>query len=125
VAAEVEWKAQDAICLDLAKSDFVIELGVAKLVHLRMERLDFARRHAVPSDVVQRSDGPRVRGLHLRDALDHRRHLMAEQSEVGSAGRDRLERFQARFNTAQAGVDTSKAGLEVGLDVAEATVDRT
>jgi hypothetical protein len=53
----------------LAKSDLVIELGVTKLLHLRMKRFDFTRRDAFSHNIVQRSDGTRVRGLELRDPL--------------------------------------------------------
>jgi hypothetical protein len=114
--------------LDLAKSDLVIEFGVTKVIHLRMKRFDFARRDAVSSDIVQHGDGPIVRGLELRDALDHRRHLMAEQSEVGGEGRYGLEGFQACFDPAQACFDASDVGFygaDAYFDAAEAAVDRT
>jgi hypothetical protein len=106
----------------------MVEFGITKFVHFRMKRFDLPRRDTFPRNVVQRGDGSSVRGLESGDALDERRHLMTEQSQVGRAGGNRLERFHARFDPAQARLDAADVGLdaaEARFDAAEAAVDRT
>src|SRR5271163_3509779 len=99
----------------------MIEFGVSKFLHFGMKRFDLARRDALPRNVVQGGDGSGVGGLEPGYALDQRRHLMAEQSQVGRTRRNCFQRFKAGFDSIEARFDAAEAGF----DAAEAAIDRT